>query len=230
MHFRTSVLGAASVFALAAATHASVIRVTEVMSKSGADDPTRDWFEITNYGSSAVDLTGWKMDDNSFSFAAGAVLQGIGSIAAGETVLLVEVSRNDTAEEQAQEIVDFRAFWGGLAGVRIGTYAASGVSFSSGGDALALYNAAGTEMTRVSFGAATSARSFYWGWDALGSVLPAYNGLVSSVGTLDGQVTFLSVGAGEDGVNVGSLGTAIIPTPGPVALLALAGVMARRRK
>jgi hypothetical protein len=95
---------------------------------------------------------------------------------------------------------------------------------------VALYNAGGSEVTRVSFGAATGARSFYWGWDAFGSVLPAYDGLVSSVGTIDGQVTFLSVGAGEDGVNVGSLGTAIIPAPGAVALAAVAAVMARRRK
>lgn len=230
MHFRTSLVGGISAFALSVAASASVIRVTEVMSKSGADDPTRDWFEVTNYGSSAVDLTGWKMDDNSFSFAAGASLQGIGVIGAGETVLFVEVSRNDTSAQQAQEIVDFRGFWGGLAGVRIGTYAASGVSFSSSGDAVALYNAGGSEVTRVLFGAATSARSFYWGWDAFGSVLPAYNGLVSNLGTIDGQVTFLSVGAGEDGVNVGSLGTAIIPAPGAVALAAVAAVMARRRR
>ena len=49
----------AHVLAIAATTHAN-IRITEVMSSSGS---TADWIEVTNYGSTAINLTGWKMDE-----------------------------------------------------------------------------------------------------------------------------------------------------------------------
>ena len=60
------------------------IRVTEVMSSSaGAGSPTVDFFEVTNYGSSAISVTGWKMDDNSFDITKAVALNGITSIGAG---------------------------------------------------------------------------------------------------------------------------------------------------
>ncbi|HOS45355.1 MAG TPA: lamin tail domain-containing protein, partial [Paludibacter sp.] len=43
------------------------IRITEVMSQSGTGG-TEDWFELTNFGTTSVDITGWKMDDNSFDY------------------------------------------------------------------------------------------------------------------------------------------------------------------
>jgi hypothetical protein len=43
---------------------AGTIRITEVMSNA-LTLGSMDWWEITNYGDTAVDLTGWKMDDNS---------------------------------------------------------------------------------------------------------------------------------------------------------------------
>lgn len=64
----------------------SQVRITEVMSNGG---PT-DWFELTNFGSSTVDITGWKMDDNSFAFANSVLLNGITSIATGERVIFGE--------------------------------------------------------------------------------------------------------------------------------------------
>lgn len=218
---------------LAAATSANAyIRITEVMSKAGSNDPTPDWFEISNYGSTSISLAGWKVDDNSFSAAAGAALNGITSINAGESVVFLEVNRAFTAAQQAQQVADFRAFWGGLATVRVGTYAASGISFSSSGDGCALFNASATEVTRVTFGAATSARSFFWGYNAAtGSVVPGYNAGVSSLGTIGTQISFQSVGSGDEGVNIGSLGTAInVPGPGALALAALAGLVRGRRK
>ena len=65
---------ALSVF-VASAAHAN-IRITEVMSSSNGNGvPTPDWFEITNYGSSAVDLTGWRMDDGSVKLFTGYRIQ-----------------------------------------------------------------------------------------------------------------------------------------------------------
>ena len=80
---------ALSVF-VASSAHAS-IRITEVMSSSnGGGVPTSDWFEMTNYGSSAIDLTGWRMDDGSVNPLASVALNGVSSIAAGQSIIFIE--------------------------------------------------------------------------------------------------------------------------------------------
>jgi hypothetical protein len=91
---------------------------------------------------------------------------------------------------------------------------------------MVLFDAAGNEISpRVNFGAATSGSSFLWGYDALGNIDPAFDALVSTVGTIGTQVGFSSSG------DTGSLGTALgIPAPGAMALLGLAGLAARRRR
>jgi len=211
-----------SIAAAAIAANVSVanIRITEVMSSSnGGGTPTPDFFEITNYGASAVTLTGWKMDDNSFAIGSAVALSGITSIGAGETVVFIESAAGAA-------VSSFRSFWGGLAGVQVGYYSGSGVSLSSGGDGVVLFNSGNTEVTRVSFGAATSGSTFFWGYDAASGVVDSsYNGLVSTVGTIGSQVTFQSSG------DTGSLGTAInAPAPGAVALLGVAGLLNGRRR
>jgi len=223
----------AAVFCLTAATPAfaqlSTLRITEAMSSSGGDG-TPDWFEVTNYGS-AVDLTGWKMDDGSFNPAAAVALNGVSSIGAGESVVFVETSAPLTA------IPNFRSFWGGSAATAaIGSYTGSGISFSSGGDGMVLFNSGSAEATpRVSFGAATTGSSFYYQYDAIGdpTTSPNANAVVSTVGTINGQVTYLS--ASSTPQNIGSPGTAInaVPEPSTVALgsigLAILAARAVRR-
>jgi hypothetical protein len=203
-----------SLSALAFVASASAgLRVTEAMSSSGSGG-TADWFEVSNYGTTAIDITGYKMDDNSFAFANAVALLGITSIAAGETVIFVEGA--------STTVSGFRSFWGGLSGVQVGYYTGSGVSFSSSGDGLVVYNGSGSEVTqRATFGSATTGSSFYF--DSTGTAA----GVVSTVGTIGTQVTFSSTGIG----NIGSLGTALnIPAPGAVALVGLAALVARRRK
>ena len=216
---KTSILPVAALaaFALVPSAHA-YLRITEVMSSSGTGG-TSDWFEVTNYGSSAVDMTGFRMDDNSFSFGASVLLNGISSIGAGESVIFFE----NTAT--TADIAAFSNFWGGLSGVQIGFYNGSGagVSFSSGGDGAVVFNAAGTQVTQQAvFGAATTGFSFYF------DMPPNNQGIVSSLGTLGSQVTFASPGTV---VNTGSLGTAVgIPAPGALALLGVAGMVSGRRR
>jgi Lamin Tail Domain len=199
------------------------IRITEVMSSSaGTPTTTSDWFEVTNYGSSAVSMSGWKMDDGSVNIAAAVALSGISSIGAGESVIFIESAAGAAVNS-------FKTFWGGLSGVQVGYYSGNGVSFGSGGDGVILFNASAAEATRVSFPAATSGKTFYWGYNAAtGVVDPSYNGLVSSVGTIGTQVTFTS--SGDTGSLGTAIGTAAVPAPGAVALLGLAGLVARRRK
>lgn len=220
--FAVLAIALAAVSAVPASAQLSTIRVTEAMSSSGVGG-TADWWEITNFGSSAVDITGWKFDDSSFTFGNAVALIGVSSIAAGESVVFVETAAPLT------DLVGFRAFWGGSATTaQIGSYSGSGVSLSSAGDGVVIFNASGSEVTpRVTFGAATTGSSFYYQYDAAGdpTTSPNTNAIVSAVGTVSGQVTYLSASSGPQ--NVGSPGTAInaVPEPSSVAFVAC-GVLA----
>ena len=134
------------------------VRITEVAPwSSGNSSLGADWFEVTNTGSSAMDITGWKTDDDSDSFALGALLTGVTSIAAGESVIFVESSGTPSATAAA-----FAAVWfpGGLpVGLQIGTYSGSG-GLSTGGDRVNVFDAAGVQRARVSFGPSPSAPTF----------------------------------------------------------------------
>ena len=216
-HSLLSALVAASVIVPTA--HAGIV-ITEVMSSSGTNG-TPDWFEVTNDGSSAVSLSGWKMDDGSFNLAAAVALSGITSIGAGESVIFIESTGG-------AGIGSFRTFWGGLTNVQVGYYSGSGVSLSSGGDGVCLFNNLGVNVNQVSFGAATTGSSFFWGWDAQGSIDPNYSAVVSTVGTIGTQVGFVSADALG---NIGSLGTAIaVPGPGVAAAAVLALAVRSRRR
>jgi len=200
-------------------TSISSIRITEVMSSSGVGG-TADWWEITNFGGSAVTISGWKMDDNSFTFANSVALVGVTSIAPGETAVFLESATPGT------DIPNFRSFWTGTSATtpQIGSYSGSGVGLSSTGDGVVLFDSLGSEVTpRVTFGVATTGSSFYYFYDSSGSpaTSPNSSALLSAVGTISGQVTFAS--ASSSPANVGSPGTAINAVPEPSALALVAG-------
>ena len=130
----------------------SALLITEIM-PSGSG---QDWFELTNTGTGVVDLTGFKMDDNSFNFANAVEMQGIGQIAPGESVLFIE----DTSTG-----VFLSNHGACLNGVRVGTYSGSGVGLGGSGDGVIVFNAQGAEQSRQSFGAATAKTSFFYGSD-----------------------------------------------------------------
>ena len=194
----------------------SGLRITEAMSSSGTGG-TVDWFEVTNFGLTLVSLVGWTVDDSSYAFANSVALNGVTSIAAGESVLFLESAAGAAIES-------FRAFWGGIDTVQIGYYSGSGLGLSASGDGLVLFDSAGTEETpRVGFGAATTGSTFYYAYDANGNPATSPNtaAIVSTPGTLYGQVTFTSADALG---NVGSPSTAAalaIPEPATGALLGL---------
>lgn len=77
----------------------STLRVTEAMSSSGVGG-TADWWEVTNYGSSPVDVSNWKFDDSSFAFGSSVALNGVTSIAAGESVAFLETTTLDWGPSQ----------------------------------------------------------------------------------------------------------------------------------
>ncbi|MFB2837785.1 SdiA-regulated domain-containing protein [Floridanema evergladense] len=124
---------------------------------SGNSSLGADWFELTNTSSSAVNITGWKMDDDSNSFTTAVALNGITSIAPGESVIFLESSSPATV------IPNFRSLWFGSnapANLQIGTYTGSGVGLSTGGDAVNIFDATGTKITGISFGVSTATAPF----------------------------------------------------------------------
>ena len=197
---------------LAAPTHAAgIIRITEVMSNSLATTTAGsiyagDWFEITNYGDAAVDITGWKMDDNSHAFATGLLLNGITSVGIGESVMFTEVSSADVAANAGGvRVADFKTFWGLGAGVQVGSYTGSGAGLSSSGDGVSVWTSSGTEINRVNFVSATAGKTFYWGYEATGTLGTSTLGTISVTGT-NGAITTTAGGANA---NVGSPGVAL---------------------
>ncbi len=203
--------------AIAAGAPASAALVfTEAMS---APNTTADWWEITNTGPSAVDLTGYKFDDSSFALANAVPLLGVSTISAGEAVVFLESS------DAATDVPAFRNYWtgstSGLAGVQIGTYSGSGVGLSgTSGDGLILFDAGGAIAAGpVSFPSAADA-------DA-GKSFDAFNPNFhrSEVGVFG---AFAASGSPSD---IGSPGAPPVPEPATIALisLGLVGLLGARR-
>ena len=220
MNCPSRIVAVASLAAIASIASAQV-HITEVMSSSGSGG-TDDWIEITNYGSSAISISGWRFDDSSFSFGSSQALNGVTTIGAGESVIFIESAGG-------ANVSSFRSFWGGLSGVQVGFYSGSGLGLSSGGDGAIIFTSAGAEISRVSFGAATTGSSFFYGWMVGGMIDPAFNGNISSPGSIGSQVSFTSTNALGNVASPGSA-MALIPAPGALSLLALAGAARRRRR
>jgi 2',3'-cyclic-nucleotide 2'-phosphodiesterase (5'-nucleotidase family)/uncharacterized protein YjiK len=135
-----------------------VLRITEVAAwGSGNGNYLADWFEVTNTGARAVDISGWKMDDSSESPAAALSLTGVTSIAPGESVIFLETATPETT------IATFRSTWFSTTpppALQIGSYTGSGAGLSTGGDAVVLYDINNIRQAKVFFGASPSATPF----------------------------------------------------------------------
>ena len=178
-------------------TTAAII-ISEVAPWSSGNSPVNaDWFELTNTTSSAIDITGWKVDDNSNSFAAAVALNGITSIAPGESVIFIETATPATTAPL------FLSTWFGSnppAGLKVGSYTGSGIGLSTGGDALNIYNSTGVLQANITFGTSPAGPAF-----------PTFN---NAAGLNNTAVTQLSIkgvngafAAISDTVEVGSPGT-----------------------
>ncbi|HEY1718430.1 MAG TPA: lamin tail domain-containing protein [Verrucomicrobiae bacterium] len=209
---------AALLIASLSAAQAQII-ISEVDPNGSSASYGADWFELKNTGSSTVDITGWKMDDNSDSFSLAVPLRGITGIAPGLTVVFLEDGAASTGDAALD--ANFASAWFGgsvPAGLTLANYGGSGVGLSSGGDAVNIFDSTGTPITGVTFGATT-----------LGATLDNTAGL-------NGTISQLSVagvnGAFSDGPETGSPG-GVTPAPEPTTLalagLSLAGLIGFRR-
>ena len=226
MSFNRLVLAAvvtAAVSATALPAFAQTVRITEVAPwGSGSSPYAADWFELTNTGSAAVSISGWKFDDNTNAFGSSVALNGITSIAAGESVIFLETASPTTVG------ASFLSTWFGTSGgPRIGSYTGTGVGLGTSGDAVNIFDGSGTLQARVAFGASDAISPFQSFNNAAG-LNNATISLLSEVGTNGAFVAL------NDIAEIGSPGL-IAAVPGPesyafmLAGLALAGAIARKR-
>jgi hypothetical protein len=171
--------------------------VSEVAPWGSGNAPyAADWFELTNYDSSAVNISGWKMDDNSNSSALAVALNGVTTIQPGQSVIFIEGS--------AATAASFTSTWFGAsppAGFTIGSYSGSGVGLSTGGDAVNIYDSANTLVTAVTFGAADNSSPFQSFDNAAG-----LSGAISTLSATGVNGAFQA----PDGIEVGSPGTSTV--------------------
>jgi hypothetical protein len=219
-----SLLYACAVAGSLGSAHAAIV-ITEVDAAGNSNGAyAHDWFELTNTGTEAVNVSGWKVDDNSFSTSTARTLTGITSIAAGETVIFAD-------QTTVTSLTAFITNWFGSSapvGLQIGSYAGAGIGLSNDGDGLVLFTGSNTEVTRLTWGDVNANASRTLDNAALGGT-----GTVLS--------TFSQVGvngafAGGDG-RIGSPGRIAnaSPVPVPAAIwllgsgLGLIGAARRRR-
>lgn len=178
--------------------------ISEVSPWSSGNAPYgADWFEVTNLGSEPVDLTGWRVDDSSNTFGAAVPLRGVSTLAPGASAIFVE--GNATGSTDAAVAAAFATAWFGAPtpppGLQIGAYGGSGIGLSTGGDAVVLFDGAGSRQVGISFGASTTGVTFdnASGAGGASASLP----LLAVLSTIGVNGAFMAA----DGVEIGSPGS-----------------------
>ena len=177
------------------------LAITEVMASSNDANTSvnEDWFEITNYGSTAVDLAGFSWDDN--SYAAGTVVFPSITVAPGEAIVVAQI---DAANEAA-----FRATWNLGAWVQVlfnEDFATAQPGFSANGDGVALFDSSATpiEICRAEYTAALAGFSAEYDTACtyLGNAAVGVRGAYTSTGGDVGSPGNQSIGLEERVLNV----------------------------
>jgi hypothetical protein len=222
MNPRKQLLGAVALVAASLTSASAQLIISEVHPTGSSASTTyaADWFEVSNLGAAAVDITGWKVDDSSPSFAAAVALRGVTSIAPGQSVIFLEGKADGSTD--ATIGAAFQSAWFGSsvpAGLTLGFYGGSGIGLSSGGDAVNLFNSSGTIVVGVTFGGATTGVTFD---NTAGS-----SGAISQLSAVGINGAFNSVAGGE----IGSPGIVVVPEPTALSLagLGLAALIFRSR-
>ena len=157
------------------------LAVTEIMSNSAHTDNTMDgdWWELTNTGSTSVELTGFSWDDS--RALSGQAVFPIFSLAAGETAIVLDEDDND-------EATAFRSAWNLPSSVKILTRKDFGLPLGfrglGNGDSVIVYLPDGTQISRADFPAHLLGKSRAWFRNGVavpgGYSLPVKYGAVSS--------------------------------------------------
>lgn len=132
------------------ATAQAELLITEVHTKSQTDP--EDFFELTNTGTTPVDISGWQFDDESADLADAVPLVGVSMVAPGESIVIFQLDENDPADpayDPVGETTLFRNYWGGLTGVQVGYHAGAGLGK---GDAITLFDSQDVVQLTLEYG------------------------------------------------------------------------------
>ena len=105
------------------------------------------------------------MDDNSNAFGNAVALNGVTTLAPGESAIFIEGA--------PAQVTAFESFWFGAsvpAGFQMGFYSGSGVGLSTDGDAVNIFDPLQRRITGVTFGASTAEFTFDNAAGASGSI------------------------------------------------------------
>ncbi len=116
--------------------------ITELNSNAGGGD----FFELYNYGSTSVDIAGWKWGDNAFQFSTSTVatFSAGNVIAPGQRLVVVNAAAPA-----------FRTAWGLPVAFPVAATDILGAGLGKG-DAVVVYDASGTVMASLNYGADAS--------------------------------------------------------------------------
>jgi len=216
-HFGNALAGTEISFTTAAKPHYALL-ISEVNSNAKGGD----FFEIYNYGSTSIDLSGWRMTDEAGQFSSAVALNGNTVLAAGATLVIADVATANLAA--------FKAAWGLNGSVAVSNVDGPGlgkedavVLFDAQGNVAAAFNydltpvtaSDGTVITTspaargaafvdgahagAAYGAGASASAV---WDGLSTTQPTYVGATFGQGG-----SFAQAG---DSAAIGSPGIALV--------------------
>ncbi len=204
-------LAAFSVLALLSAAAPAGIRISEWMYQGG----NGEFVELVNLSNAPVSLVGWSFDDDS-RLPGTFDLSALGTLAPYETAIITEA-----------DAAVFRAAWSMSASAKI----LGGNTTNLGrNDEINIFDGSSNLVDRLTFGdqtfsgtVRTNAKS---GWNTpvgdapWGNVTSAW--LLSAVGDAQNSRTSAAGDIGSPGV--------FVPAPASIALTAIAGLVARRRR
>jgi predicted extracellular nuclease len=210
---RTRILGVIlAVLAMAISANANVL-ITEWMYQGTSTKG--EFVELTNIGSTSVDMTGWSFDDNHRT--AGTIsLNGFGTVNSGESVILTEDSASS-----------FRTAWNLDASVKIiGGYSNHNLGRA---DEINIYDSAQTLVDRLTFDDQTYAGSIRTQnksgnipFAALGQN-NVYAAVLSATGDSYGSYT-------STGSDLGNPGHYVVPEPTTLLILGLGAMLLKKTK
>ena len=183
----------------AAAVYVPKIVVSEIMPGSNASSWNADWFEIYNYGDTAVDLSGMSWDDES-GISGTSTFPSV-TVAPGEAVVVWD----DVAANEDSLLVSWKLYPGSVQVISSDELTGSFPSLSQNGDGVYLFDAAGIELTKSEYISGTAGYSIEFDTtgtslgDAVDGVNGAYTSLNGDVGS-PGNLT-PNTGAGEFTLN-----------------------------
>jgi len=143
----TGSVGSPGVSSLGGRTPASVrlagaLRITEFAyggKVAGAGGGDGEYAELTNIGGGSVDLTGWTYDNSTATAATGLSLSSLGTVAAGESVIVTDLSA-----------AEFRTDWNLKDSVKVLSNGKTH-TLNGGPNSIHVYDNTGAEVDSVSY-------------------------------------------------------------------------------